>query len=47
MDDLCTSTAGGEHVKEYYETRGGEIWVRCHHCGNLFFDRYIDCGSGG
>lgn len=48
MDDLCTGTnaVNGEHRKEYFETSYGEIWDRCANCGNLFFDRYIECGGG-
>lgn len=49
MDSLCESenAANGEHYKEYHETRCGEIWLKCANCGEHFFDRYIECGSGG
>lgn len=48
MDDLCASSnaVNGQHAKEYYETSQGEIWDRCRNCGNIFFDRYIECGGG-
>lgn len=45
MDSLCAVT-GKEHEKEYFETRGGEVWEKCRHCGEHFFAFYQDCGCG-
>lgn len=46
--DLCSSPSAvnNEHDGEYHETRGGEEWHRCRNCGNIFFARYHDVGSG-
>ena len=48
MKDLCASekAVNGEHVGEYFETSHGEVWEKCTNCGNLFFVRYHDVGSG-
>lgn len=44
--EICIVT-GTDHVGEYYEVNHGEVWERCTKCGNLFFVRYHDTGSGG
>jgi len=48
MKDLCTApqAVDNEHAGEYYETSNGEVWEKCVNCGNIFFVRYHDVGSG-
>jgi hypothetical protein len=47
MKDLCAATRNGKHEGEYFETSNGEVWDKCVRCGNLFFVRFHDVGSGG